>query len=249
MNEIYTDGSVEQVTDSVGNTANAEILLAIGSYKDTQEVLNGSVTRYVGIKVLDGTESWTRYAQITGGYLFYTDNTITDNKLGETYTDLYCTHAVTGQMGSWALNICRFVIDSETGYVTGHKLYFSTSEATTVDGFKTWLATQYANGTPVIIVYPLATATTETVTGQSLSKSPVTQTAGAISNLGIAVTSSLHTIPTPQQPLDINTNNGVLILGAGGKNLLNINDPNETSGKYLTSTGAYATSYILYIKK
>ena len=239
--QIYTYGTQEVVTDSVGNTANAEILLAVGNYKDTQEILTGNVTRNVGIKILDGTESWTRYAQITGGYLFYTDNTITDNKLGETYTDLYCTHAVTGQMGSWALNICRFVIDSETGYVTGHRLYFSTSEATTVDGFKTWLATQYANGTPVIIVYPLATATTSSTTGQLLTKSPVTYS-GSISGLTGTVVSSQHTTPKPTNPLQLNCNNGVVVLGAGGKNLLNINDPNETSGKYLTSTGAYATS-------
>lgn len=210
LNGIYTQGTVETVTDSNGLTANAERLLAVGNYKDTQEVLSGSVTRNVGIKVLDGTETWTRYAQITGGYLFYTENAITDNKLGEAYTDLYCTHAVPGSMETWALNICRFAINSETGDVAGHRLYFSTSEATTVDGFKTWLATQCANGTPVIIVYPLATATTETVTGQSLSKSPVTQTAGSISNLPIATTESVHTIPTPQRPLPINCNNGAL---------------------------------------
>jgi hypothetical protein len=34
--------------------------------------------------------------------------------------------------------------------------------------FKSWLADQYAAGTPVIIVYPLATPTTESVAGQTL---------------------------------------------------------------------------------
>ena len=34
--------------------------------------------------------------------------------------------------------------------------------------FKQWLANQYANGTPVIVIYPLATPTTESVTWQTL---------------------------------------------------------------------------------
>ena len=34
--------------------------------------------------------------------------------------------------------------------------------------FKQWLADQYAAGTPVIVIYPLATPTTESVTGQTL---------------------------------------------------------------------------------
>ena len=38
-----------------------------------------------------------------------------------------------------------------------------------VTDFKQWLSDQYNAGTPVIIVYPLATATTETVTGQTLN--------------------------------------------------------------------------------
>ena len=35
-------------------------------------------------------------------------------------------------------------------------------------GFQAFIAAQYAAGTPVIIVYPLATATTESVTGQPM---------------------------------------------------------------------------------
>ena len=38
---------------------------------------------------------------------------------------------------------------------------------TTVNAWTTFLADQYNAGTPVIIVYPLATPTTETVTGQT----------------------------------------------------------------------------------
>ena len=33
-------------------------LLKVGNYQDVQNVINGHVTRNVGIKVLDGTEDW-----------------------------------------------------------------------------------------------------------------------------------------------------------------------------------------------
>ena len=42
-------------------------------------------------------------------------------------------------------------------------------EGRTVNDLKTWLASQYSAGTPVIFIYPLATETTETVTGQTLT--------------------------------------------------------------------------------
>ena len=40
---------------------------------------------------------------------------------------------------------------------------------TSVNQFKQFLADQYNAGFPVIVVYPLATATTESVTGQTLT--------------------------------------------------------------------------------
>ena len=42
------------------------------------------------------------------------------------------------------------------------------SAAQNSTAFKAYLADQYAAGTPVIIIYPLATPTTESVTGQHL---------------------------------------------------------------------------------
>ena len=41
--------------------------------------------------------------------------------------------------------------------------------ASTPEELKAWLASEYANGTPVILVYPLATPTTETVTAQPMN--------------------------------------------------------------------------------
>lgn len=207
--QIYTDGTQEVVADSLSNTASAEMLLAVGNYKDTQEVLNGSVTRNIGVKVLDGTESW-QYA--TGSQFFYAD--ISDlNALESTHT-CYCTHF---QGKSTDVTITSGSNQCKVGWNVGssmvwNRIYISPNISlyADVNAVKQYLASQYASGNPVIVVYPLQTATAESVTGQFLSKSPVTQTAGSISNLPIAKTESSHTTPTPTQPLQINCNNGVV---------------------------------------
>jgi len=197
---IYTDGTVEVVTDSLGNTASAERLLTVGDYKDTQEVLNGSVTRNIGVMVLDGTEDWS----LTGTSFRFDGNI----SFAQPNTCL-CTH-FKGWLSTDSISDMPD-LSIKAGHPTNtYRVYARYDKFTTVEQLKSWLADQYANGTPVIIVYPLATATTETVTGQFLSKSPVTQTAGSIDNLPIAITESEKTVPTPQQPLPINCNNGVV---------------------------------------
>ena len=75
------------------------------------------------------------------------------------YTGLLCTH---------------FPFGTPTVANTVHKMYGETNlqinypAATTVDELKTWLAGQYANGTPVIVVYVLKNPTTESVSPQTL---------------------------------------------------------------------------------
>lgn len=181
--QIYTQGTQEVVTDNLGNTANAEMLLAVGDYKDTQEVLNGSVTRNIGIKVLNGTEDW---AAITR----YCWNLISEIT---TTLDVYCTHfkmeatlplANAGGSARWGK-----VFSTNYGLAFGARIA-EASEASstvfaTVDDWNNYLADQYANGTPIIVVYRLAEPTTEQVTPQSLAGSSAIVTAGSIDNLPI----------------------------------------------------------------
>jgi len=197
---IYTQGTIEQVTDSLGNTASAERLLAVGDYKDTQEVISGGVTRNVGIKVFDGTENWQSN---TTSKFYLIDNIMKAQDKSPTLCSHYKSILVASTAAVGNGQIALFVGG-------GARLVVGDNNYTTVTGFKQYLASQYAQGTPVIVVYPKSSATTESVQGQSLSKSPVTQTAGAISGLTITTTESAHTVPTPQQPLPINCNNGVL---------------------------------------
>ena len=136
-----------------GGTATAEMLLAISTFgKDVQEVLTGNITRNIGIKVLDGTENWQAH-----NTWYWAD--ILPALSGEVSARLLCTHFV-NQSPTNDLSIHRDTADSTYLQIT----YNAMADATAL---KTWLANQYANGTPVIVLYCIA-PTTETVTGQPL---------------------------------------------------------------------------------
>lgn len=178
--QIYTDGTVEQVTDSLGNTASAERLLAVGDYKDTQSVLDGKVTRNIGIKVLDGSEDWvlsnSSYQGINRN-LFYT---LISNALGDTMSICSIASSTIVLTRSPA-PVCRLTVAKNFNVVP----FSDTTTIPTVEAWKSYLADQYAAGTPVIVVYPIAEPATEQVTPQPLTGSTATVTAGSIDNLPI----------------------------------------------------------------
>ena len=141
-----------------GGTATAEMLLKVGNYQDVQEILSGAITRNVGVKVLDGTENWQ--SNVTSKF-YLIDNVMKAQDNSPTL----CSHyksilaASTAAVGNG--QIALFVGG-------GARLVVGDNNYTTISGFKQFLADQYANGTPVTIIYPLATPTTETVTGQTM---------------------------------------------------------------------------------
>lgn len=157
--EIYYDGTVETVEiDTTGNTATAQPLLGAETYKDVQNVTNGHITRNVGVKVLDGTENWrktsssSKYCSLTK-----TDTTGFPNAI-TTASNVICTHAIGTDYN--AQGYCSFGI--------GNFNFNYKDSANDLEDFKQFLATQYVNGTPVIVVYPLATPITESVTPQPM---------------------------------------------------------------------------------
>lgn len=163
---IYVDGTPEVLT--IGNqTASVQNLFGVGDYADTQEIISGAVTRNVGIKVFDGTENWTRTASGDGFTVF----SIVAN-----------AHSIPGwsKITSLSTNFECYVGSTAPTYIAANagKFWLNTSGQYfrfVIEGtmdlaqFKAWLADQYAAGTPVIVLYPMATETTESVDGQALS--------------------------------------------------------------------------------
>jgi hypothetical protein len=124
---------------------------------DSQEILSGNISRNVGIKVLDGTEDWQNisyYYNISKTDLG-TDSTV----LPSASINIICTHYET----------ISGVPDRTSVNVGANYVNFRDDNISTLADFKQFLANQYNAGTPVIVVYPLATPTQETVEGQSIN--------------------------------------------------------------------------------
>ena len=186
-----------------GGQATAEMLLAVGTYQDVQSVLDGQVTRNVGIKVLDGTEDWvysSGYSDTATNACFYMPTqsaTIPILPQSSRSVECLCSHFIWVSRNEIHDNLTPLV-----GAITGSSTIERTGTSitlrvplsvagTTPNNFKQWLSDQYAQGTPVIVVYPLATATTEVVTAQPLTIQAGTNiveiTQASIDNLGLEV--------------------------------------------------------------
>lgn len=143
---ITTLGTLNTISFN-SQTAQIADLFAVGNYKDEQDIVNGEIIRRVGIKVLDGTEVWGEKNATTGLTL-----TRVNDMLNQSSAPLIVTH------GEWSASAEK---DSDKWrIVVGPYLACLPSQETTAD-FKAWLAAQYAAGTPVIVLYPLATETIE----------------------------------------------------------------------------------------
>lgn len=145
-----------------GGSATAETLLKVGDYQDLQSVLDGVVTRNVGIKVLDGTEEWE--SSTTPNIYYVRNGDSSPERMAVLSTHYVGTSELNANMPN---NSVKNTVVT-TGDTTG-AIYIKTSDVANRTAFMEFLANQYAQGTPVILVYPLATAKTETVTAQPLT--------------------------------------------------------------------------------
>lgn len=148
------------------SSVSAEMLLNINTYTDKQDLISGVVTRKVGIKVFDGSESsW--YLSMSGDVYRYRykfdedDNAYYKNGRG---TDMLSTHFKVLSSGSTAGG--AFL----NGSSNAEYLFLIPDQSiTTLEDFRKWLQMQYAKGMPVMVIYPLAEEKVENVAPQSLS--------------------------------------------------------------------------------
>jgi hypothetical protein len=138
-------------------TASVPMLLSVGDYKDEGEIISGLLKHKVGVMVFDGTEAW-RASSSANIYIL-------DSAIAVGLTAI-CTHFLKVSNATSAANMPD---GSFKGHSSNAILYFKDVSAGNVDGFKAFLAAQYAAGTPVIMLYQLATETTEQTTPQPLT--------------------------------------------------------------------------------
>lgn len=143
-----------------GGTATTEILLAVDTYTDQQEVISGSVARKCGAVILDSSFEWT-YDSTYGRV-----NATIPNLWGSTVARTvpgFCTHF------EWLSHqeSISAITAGQCYSASANRIFLHISQ-TSADAFSAWLDAQKDAGTPVIIVFPLETATTDSVAGQTL---------------------------------------------------------------------------------
>lgn len=160
---LYFDWTTETIKDSLNNEATATNLLSVWNTKDVQEILTWHVTKNIWILILN----WTENRQVaTNEWLrqFYSTNTqwIIANSVSliSNIAPYGCTASTRLDYQYWCYswwtwNLCFQMIWSQS--------------LITVEDRTDRLKNQYKSWTPVVVVYPLATPTTETVTWQTLN--------------------------------------------------------------------------------
>jgi len=190
--KVYTAGPIETIAikddqDTTVSTATCEDLLAFDATRiDEQEVISGVITRKVGIIVFDGTENWVKAASYTN--IFYTD-AATDAYYNEDFSErlpVVCTHLQGTDASNVNMSDNTIKLTAQGSALTTPLIYVKASvSGNDLTTWKNWLATQYAAGTPVMVIYPLETPTTESVTGQPMQTAAGDNTA-EITQAGMA---------------------------------------------------------------
>ena len=147
---VVSAGEVLSMLPS-GQIASVSNLFAVNTYKDEQEIITGATTHKVGVYVFNGTEDWTEGSTTSlsiSKTLLGTSTTV----LPSTSTDIVCTHYQV--LGTSAVEDAIWVGSSNVNFRVR-------ATYATISDWKDFLAAQYAAGTPVVVVYPLATEFTE----------------------------------------------------------------------------------------
>ena len=180
-------------------TATVPDLFAVGDYRDEVDVVAGPKTRRVGMKVLDGTEPFSLYQSSCWAANVFDDHPkVSGNALSICSHYAWTTSSVSGMAdGTFQLNGTA-------------RLCIKDSRFETATQFRAELAAQYAAGTPVIIWYPLATPTTESITPQALrTVDGTTVVSSSAGSVGASVEYKASEEPTAANTASAPTEEGV----------------------------------------
>ena len=174
--EVLAITAEDEYGGDIEQTASVKNLFAVGDYADAQDIISGVVMRKCAMLVLDGTESWT--TDTYGGYCRMVLQEVL-NASGDTLP-VICSHYASRSADTRQQPNSIFIASS------GKLVVYidSTQSIDTVAEFNAWLAEQYTNGTPVIVIYPLAEPVTEYITPQPLSMANGSNTIEVVSNVG-----------------------------------------------------------------
>jgi hypothetical protein len=180
-----------------------EYKIQISNGQQTTNIYLGSTQTVRAIKklVLDGTEKWWVYSG--DGFIVFYSADVTDYLKKAAVTCL-CTHYHTNSNVSAASQVQEGV--SFITISSAYRLYIRDSSISSVNDLRSWLAAQYANGTPVTIWYVLATPETTTVNEPLMKVGDYADTI-SMTDTGISIPTvhgnNVLTVDTTVQPSNV----------------------------------------------
>lgn len=150
--------------DKASTQATLPTLRKIGTVADTYNPETGVLAQRIGKKVFDGTENWVQNLVTSGsGYRYSFPLPDTNIRVDASTNNIgmaKCSHFNLLDVGGTDYSKTGFTI------VTGTLWVYKNGETSTQ--LKTYLADQYAKGTPVSVYYPLTTPVVTTLTKTAL---------------------------------------------------------------------------------
>lgn len=183
---VYADGTPETV--NAGNqTASVVNLIGVGNFLGTQDIISGDLTYNAYVIYFDGSEDWTFQSSTKTIYLTNAGSLAIQGLSAATEIDAFCTHFVfnSGETIA-AMNDKEFLFNVGSGVRNGRVSFKYESAFTSLANAKYWLSQQYQKGTPVMIVYPIASPVTDSTFPQSLNLANGADTISVSSEVGNA---------------------------------------------------------------
>lgn len=159
-------------------TASAVNLYSVGDVADEQNIISGGVTHKVGVKVLTGTAEDGNYGTVSTTSVFRLSGELCPSPTSAVFV---CTHYASEDPSKSTAQMANFSIKSHAS--SARTWYIKDERFVALEDFQAYLSAQYAAGTPVIVIYPLAEETTESVTAQPLHTSAGDNTVSVTSNV------------------------------------------------------------------
>lgn len=255
LKNLTYKSSTETLVDQTNHTATCQDLYSIDGSTDAQEIISGVINRNCHIVVLNGTENnWLRHSTY---YWFYnTDSSFdwpADRRL------VLCNSLPNLPLSDSQGKAGQFVSVGHNSGTTSRLIIANNFDSSlTVADFKRWLAQKYAEGDPIIVVYPASTTTTKNTDPQVLKKAPVEITQAALPGLTVDTTNKTISDVSPDYPLDIACNNGIIgvvdksdwttVIGGSGAGTAMYINPNTGKWTYVSVSSDQGSGFIIPIK-
>ena len=146
---------------------NHEPLMKVGDVEDYVDYENSRIVRNVGKYVFNGTENLWQDRELTNSFRYYTGGIIKTLSVDK---KALCSHFVQSTTTDEINGIDKekFALFNNTQIV----LRINKTIATTISELQSYLASQYSNGKPVTVYYPLAEPYYEEIDLPSIQKIP-----------------------------------------------------------------------------